>query len=186
MKRKLTKARKALRGPPFALATITVDDLKAYDLTALMQLYWTLSGCIDAFGELTEGGAHAEPMFTLVDRRFVAPLDRALDACHAAIKAAKAESGDQTERRAALLYQHALRFDGPDDERRQILASAMLAIPPSVKSETLRFRKSKFGEGGEMHTITDGNRVIWRQWTPASKLKELRSQAQQKRKAAKA
>jgi hypothetical protein len=55
-------------------------------------------------------------------------------ACVGAIKAT--EAGDDrhlTERRAALLYQHALRFDAPDDERRTILAGAILAIPPSYK-----------------------------------------------------
>jgi hypothetical protein len=61
---------------------------------------------------------------------------------------------------------------------RAILAGAMLAIPlpASFKSETIRFRKSKFGEGGEMHIIKDGEREIWRQWTPASKLKQRKSQ----------
>jgi hypothetical protein len=174
MKRKPTKARNALKGLPFAPAVIKPADLKSYDLTMLMQLYGTLSGCIDAFGGLTAGGAHAEPMFTLVDRRFVSPLDRALDTCHTAIKAIKPKDGPQTEKRAALLYQHALRFDGSDEERRQILAGAMLAIPipASFKSETLRFRKSKFGDGGEMHIIKDGEREIWRQWTPAKELKQ--------------
>ena len=107
------------------------------------------------------------------------------DACHAAIKAIKPEDGHQTERRAALLYQHALRFDGSDEERRQILARAMLVIPipASFKSETLRFRRSKFGDGGEMHTLRDGKHIIWRQWTPSDKLKH---QAKQKRDAAKA
>jgi hypothetical protein len=37
-----------------------------------------------------------------------------------------------------------------------------------------------------MHIIKDDGKTIWRQWTPASKLRELRSQAQQKQKAAKA
>jgi hypothetical protein len=188
MKRKPTNARNALKAPPFAQAVIKPADLKAYDLTALMQFYWTLRHCIDALSKLTDSAAHAAPMFTLVDRRFVSPLDHALDACQAAIKAAKPKDGRPTELRAALLYDHALQFDGSDEERRAILASAMLAIPPDVKSEVLRFRKTKFGEGGELHTIKDkdGKHIIWRHWTPASKLRELRSQAQQKRKAAKA
>jgi hypothetical protein len=176
MKRKQTKARKVLKGPPAAPPVIEPADLKAYDLTMLLQLYWTLSGCIDAFGKLTEGGADAEPMFTLVDRRFVAPLYNALESCHSAIKAVKPESGGEAERRAALLYDHALRYDGSDDERRQILAGAMLAIPSKLKSEIIRFRKSKFGEGGEMHVIRDGEREIWRQWTPASELKQRKVQ----------
>jgi hypothetical protein len=112
------------------------------------------------FSELTEGGAYAEPMFALVDRRFVTPLGHALDTCHTAIKVSKPKDGHHTEERAALLYEHALRFDGPDDERRAILAGAMLAIPipTSFKSETERFRRSKFEEGGEMHIIKDGER----------------------------
>jgi hypothetical protein len=79
-------------------------------------------------------------------------------------------------------------YDGSDKERGLILAEAMLAIPvsPSIKSETIRFRKSKFGEGGELHIVKDGDRDIWRQWTPASKLKQLKRQAKQKQKAAKA
>jgi hypothetical protein len=89
----------------------------------------------------------------------------------------KPESGDQTERRAALLYDHALCYDGSDDERRAILAGAMLAIPvpASFKSERIRYRKTKFGEGGELQIVKDGDRTIWRQWTPASKLKQRKS-----------
>jgi hypothetical protein len=70
----------------------------------------------------------------------------------------------------------ALRYDGSDEERRAILAGAMLAIPvpASFKSETIRFRKSKFGEGGELYTLKDGEQEIWRQ--PATKLKQRKAQ----------
>src|SRR5688572_25141455 len=139
----------------------------------LMQFYWRLRRSIDDFGGLTAGGKHAESMFTLVDRRFVSPLDRSVDICHAAIKAQQPEGGNETEQRSVLLYDHAINFDGSDEEKRAILAEAMLAIPisDSIKSEVIRFPKTKFGEGGELHEVKDGNRVIWRSYTPAKELK---------------
>jgi hypothetical protein len=63
----------------------------------------------------------------------------------------------------------------------RLLAGAMLAIPSKLKSETVRFRKSKFGDGGEMHTLKDGNKIIWRQWTPAKELKRLAKQSGKRR-----
>jgi hypothetical protein len=50
-----------------------------------------------------------------------------------------------------------------------------IPIPASFKSETVRFRKSKFGEGGELYIVKDGEQEIWRQWTPASKLEQRKA-----------
>lgn len=173
MKRKTTKATKAP-------APVEFHKLSLQKLIVLYDQFWT---SIAGLCRLTDYG---EPLDFYIQNRLVAPLDKALFACHDAIKAMKPEKGRQTEERAALLYQHALRFDGSDNERRQILAQGMLAIPASAKSERIRFRKSKFGEGVEMHIIKDGDREIWRQWTPASELKQIKRQAKQKHHAAKA
>jgi hypothetical protein len=91
----------------------------------------------------------------------------------------------------ALLYDHAINFDGSDERKRAILAEAMLAIPipDSIESEVIRFPKTKFGEGGELHEVKDGNKVIWRSYTAAKELKrqkERQAAAKRKRKAAKA
>jgi hypothetical protein len=73
----------------------------------------------------------------------------AVDACHAAIKARKPEDRFKIEERNALLYDHAINFDGSDEEKRAILAEALVANLSKIKTEIHRFRKSKFGEGGE-------------------------------------
>jgi hypothetical protein len=53
-------------------------------------------------------------------------LDRAIEVCHAAIKARKPEGQNETEHRHALLYDHASNFDGSDEEKLAILAEALL------------------------------------------------------------
>jgi hypothetical protein len=58
-----------------------------------------------------------------------------------------------------------------------------IPIPASFKSETIRFRKSKFGEGGEKYVLKDGEQEIWRQWTPA---RELNRRHPRRKQAAKA
>jgi hypothetical protein len=87
-----------------------------------------------------------------------------------------------------LLYNHAIGFDGSDEEKRAILAAALLAVPApdSFKSEVIRFPKTKFGEGGELHEVTDGGKVIWSSYTPAKELRRRREAEKAKRKAAKA
>jgi hypothetical protein len=147
MKPKSATAKKATE-LAFAPATIKATDLEQYDLTMLMQLYRTLRRSIDDFGGLTAGGKHAESMFTLVDRRFVSLLDKSIDVCRAAIKARKPQGRNETEQRHALLYDHAINFDGSDEEKRVILAEAMLAIPvsDSIKLEVSASRKPNSGK----------------------------------------
>jgi hypothetical protein len=189
MKKSATAKRKASNEPAFAPATIKAADLEQYDLTMLMQFYWMLRRSIDDFCALTGAGRYTRPMFTLVDRRFVSPLDRAVDACHAAIKARKPEDRFKIEERNALLYDHAINFDASDEEKRAILAEALVANLSKIKTEIPRFRKSKFGDAGELHESMDGDKTIWRQWIPAKDLKRLKERqaaAKRKRKVAKA
>jgi hypothetical protein len=53
----------------------------------------------------------------------------------------------------------------------------------------MRFPKTQFGEGGELHEVTDGGKVIWSSYTPAKELKRRRAieaKTRRRRKAAKA
>ncbi len=182
MTRKSAKARKRWPGP------LTQTELLKGSLPRLVHLYRQLEAAISRFIDFTEP---PDPLDFLVQNQVTVALERVLLACAKAIKASKPNGPDQIEMRAALLYDHALSYEGSDNERRAILAEAMLAIPipDSIKSEVIRFPKTKFGEGGELHEVKDGNKVIWRSYTPAKELKRLKERqvaAKRKRKAAKA
>jgi hypothetical protein len=185
-KRQASKPRKSWPGP------LTQAELLKGSLPRLVHLYRQLEASVSRYIDLSEP---PDPLDYLVQNQITVPLERALLACAKAIKASKPNSPSQIEMKAALLYDHALNFEGTDNERRAILAEAMLAIPisDSIKSEVIRFPKTKFGEGGELHEVTDGGKVIWRSYTPARELKRRKERqaaadvkAKRKRKAAKA
>jgi hypothetical protein len=73
----------------------------------------------------------------------VAPLDKALFACQSAIKATTPKDPRGVELRAALLYEHALRFDSTENERRIILAQALMAIPTEQQVADQKFKAAK-------------------------------------------
>lgn len=110
-----------------------------------------------------------------IDHHMVAPLDRSLNAC---LEATKPEDGRETETRAALLYQHALRFDAPIDERRRILVEGLLAIPTSLKTEVHRFPK-RVG-GGELTTMRQGRRIVWRSFARTDEVAQREAKAAKK------
>jgi hypothetical protein len=135
----------------------TQAEFQKGSLTNLMRLYRQLWQSIEGLNRLTD---YREPLNMLIDHHMVAPLERALMACIEAIKATKPDDPHETEIRAALLYQHAMRFDLPNDERRRILLEGMLAIPTGLKTEVHRFPKHV--GGGELTTVRDGRRIVWR------------------------
>jgi hypothetical protein len=129
---------------PFTLA----EFLKA-ELPRLIRLYHQLWHSITDLLDLTDYG---EPLHLLISNHMAAPLYHALFACHAAIKATKPKDARETELRAALLYDHALRFDGSDNEKRSVLCEAVLAIPTGAKSKVERVGNM------ERRTIKQGRR----------------------------
>jgi hypothetical protein len=144
--RKSTKARKRWPGP------LTQAELLKGSLPRLVHLYRQLEAAISRFIDFTEP---PDPLDYLVQNQVTVALERVLLACAKAIKASKPDGPRQIEMKAALLYDHALNFEGTDKERRAILAEAMLGIPvsDSIKSELTRFPKTKLGEGGELHEV---------------------------------
>lgn len=64
----------------------------------------------------------------------------------------------ETERRAALLYQHALRFDSTEQEGHAILGEALLG---GVSSEDVKSTVERVGKDHEILTIKRGRKIIW-------------------------
>jgi len=88
----------------------------------------------------------SDPLFNLVDSRLVVPLGRAQDACIKAIKAAEPKGRINRERRAALLFRHAVYYDTPDKETLAILTEALAAVASEPQSEGLEKSIQKASE----------------------------------------
>jgi hypothetical protein len=131
---KTTKQKEAKASPPF----IKTAELMRYDMYSLMQLYRVLSDSIEALLSLDDDDhPGTDPLFNLVDSRLVVPLGKAQDACISAIKAIQPKGRFDRERRAALLFRHAVYFDTPDKETMAILTEALAAIASEPHSEEL-------------------------------------------------
>jgi hypothetical protein len=162
MKRKSAKTSK----PPRAVPLTQAEFLKA-DLSSLMRLYHQLSRSIEGLSDLTDYG---EPLDLMIQNHIAAPLERILFALHRVIKAFKPKNPHIIETRALLLYQHALRFDASDQDRRLILCEGLLAIP-------VKPGKTKVERVGnvEVHTVKQGNRIISRGYRTISKGKAAKA-----------
>lgn len=121
------KPSKPNAGPPL----IRSVELMQFDMYPLMKFYRVLSDSIDALLSFDDA------LFKLVDSRLVVPLGQAQDACIRAIKAAEPKGRTHRERRAALLFRHAVYFDTPDKETIAILTEALAAIASEPQSEGL-------------------------------------------------
>jgi hypothetical protein len=126
------KTSKPKAGPPL----IRSAELMQFDMYSLMRFYRILSDSIDALLSFDDDEPR-DPLFKLVDSRLVVPLGRAQEACIRAIKAAEPKGRPDRERRAALLFQHAVSFDTPDKETVAILTEALAAIASEPHSEGL-------------------------------------------------
>jgi hypothetical protein len=149
MKRKQTKDGK--QPGPFAA-------LYQAELPALIRLYEKLWEAIADFSSLTDFG---EPLDYPVQNEIVGALDMALFSCHSAIKAHKPKDDRKAEERLALLYQHALRFDSTEKERKEILAQALLAVSAAGVKSTVE----RLGDQ-DILTVKKGRRVIWQSLRP--------------------
>jgi hypothetical protein len=121
------KTNKPKAGPPL----IRSAELMQFDMYSLMQFYRVLSDSIEALLSFDDA------LFKLVDSRLVVPLGQAQDACIRAIKAAEPKDPIDRERRAALLFHHAISFDTPDKETIAILTEALAAVASEPQSEGL-------------------------------------------------
>jgi hypothetical protein len=131
---KATQQKAAKAGPPL----IRSAELLQFDMYSLMQFYRVLSDSIDALLSFDDDDRPgSDPLFKLVDSRLVVPLGRAQDACIRAIKAAEPKDRINRERRAALLFHHAVYFDTSDKETIAILTEALAAIASEPQSEGL-------------------------------------------------
>jgi hypothetical protein len=131
---KTAKQKAAKVSPPF----IRAAELTQFDLYSLMKFYRVLSDSIEALLSLDDDNhPGADPMFSLVDSRLVVPLGKAQDACIRAIKAIEPKGRFDRERRAALLFHHAVYYDTPDKETISILTEALAAIASEPHSEGL-------------------------------------------------
>jgi hypothetical protein len=126
------KTSKPKAGPPL----IRSAELMQFDMYSLMQFYRVLSDSIDALLSFDDDDPR-DPLFNLVDSRLVVPLGQAQDACIRAIKAAEPKNRTHRERRAALLFHHAVYFDTPDKETIAILTEALAAVASEPQSEGL-------------------------------------------------
>jgi hypothetical protein len=114
------------RKQPKARATLA-QALAKTDLNTLMALYEQLYRAHDSFYCVPD---YDPALDVAVQNQVAWPLERALNACADALKRAKTKGSRETELRAALLYNHALRFDADNNKaRRAILCEALLAIP---------------------------------------------------------
>ena|GEM_PF-5130083 len=153
----------------------TQAEFSKADLSSLIRLYRQLWQAIEGLNGLTE---YREPLNMLINHHMVATLERSLMACIEAINAAKPEDEHGTEDRAALLYEHALRFDAPADERRRILVEGLLAIPTGLKTEVYRFPKHV--GGGELTTMRQGRRIVWRSFARTDEVARREARAAKK------
>jgi hypothetical protein len=149
MTKQTTKAR---RRPAEAF---TPAELRRVDLMSLMRLYRELWQSIARLTNLTDYG---EYLHLPINNTLVPPLESTLMACLEAIKAATPKDQREMEWRCSLLYEHALHFNAPADERQSIASQALLASLPALKTKVEHIL------GHEVRTVKEGRRIVSRSY----------------------